>query len=151
MHAAQPALEALRPWLRRLLDDPPFSEAGLRDARSVADEADPVPASWGSRPTSVDVDGQRVHLLMAIDNHLSKGQQKNTTTGTGYSFVSEKLDVRGEVNVGYVAYPASLPKKVFRISGVGLSGKITEYKTAKQALIAAATHVAVAERQQMDV
>ena len=45
-----------------------FSEAGLRDARSVADEADPVPTSWESLPTSVDVDGQRAHLLMAIDN-----------------------------------------------------------------------------------
>ena len=57
-----------------------FSEAGLRDARSVADEADPVPISWKSLPTSVDVNGQRVYLLMAIDNHLSKGQQKNTST-----------------------------------------------------------------------
>ena len=40
---------------------------------------------------------------------------------------------------------------MFRISGVGFSEKITEYKTAKQALIAAATHVAVVERQQMGV
>ena len=110
-----------------------------------------MPTSWESLPTSVDVDGQRVHLLMAIDNHLSKGQQKNTSTGTGYSYVTEKLEASSGVQVGYVAWPVSLPSKVFRISGVGHSEKITEYKTAKQALIAAATNVAVAERQQMDV
>ena len=79
---------------------------------------------------------------------MSKGKQKSTT-GTGYTYVSESWK-RG-VHVGYVTNQASLPRKVFRISGIGLRGKITEYKTAKQALIAAATHVAVAERQQMDV
>jgi hypothetical protein len=150
LHSAQPALEALR----LCLGDPPFSEAGLRDARSVADEAVPVPASWESLPTSVDVDGQRVQLLMATDNIRSKAQQKSATkaTGTGYSRVLQK-EASG-VLVGYVAKPSSLPTKVFRISGIGLSelrGKITEFKTAKQALIAAATHIAVAERQQMDV
>ena len=145
MHSAQPALEALRLGF----DDPPFSEAGLRDARAVANEVVPVPASWESLPTSVDVDGQRVHLLMAIDNSFSKAQQKSArATGTGYSRVTERIE--GGVHVGYVAKPRSPPTKNFRISGIGLRGKITEYKTAKQALIAAATHVAVVERQQMD-
>ena len=145
MHSAQPALEALR----LLLDDPPFSEAGSRDARAVADEAVPVPASWESLPTSVDVDGQRVHLLMAIDNRISKGQQ-NSATGTGYSYVTARME--GGVHVGYTAQTTP-PTKKFRISGIGLRGKITEYKTAKQALIAAATHVAVQAElhcQQMD-
>ena len=149
LHAAQPALEGLR----RLLDDPPFSEAGLRDARSVADEAVPVPASWEraweSLPTSVDVDGQRVHLLMAIDNSYSKARQ-NSATGTGYSYVTASME--GGVHVGYIAQMTP-PTKKFRISGIGLRRKITEYKTAKQALIAAATHVAVQAElhcQQMD-
>ena len=57
LQSAQPALEALR----LCLGDPPFSEAGLRYARSVADEAVPVQTSWEraweSLPMSVDVDG----------------------------------------------------------------------------------------------
>ena len=145
LQSAQPALEALR----LSLSDPSFSEAGLRDARAVSDRNRTAMASWESLPTSVDVDGQRVHLLMAINNSLIKGQQ--SATGTGYSYVTEKLEASSGVQVGYVAWPASLPSKVFRISGVGHSEKITEYKTAKQALVAAATHVAVVVRQQMDV
>ena len=89
---------------------------------------------------------------MVIDNHHSKGKQQSAT-GTGYSCVTEKLEASSGVHVGYVAWPASLPSKMFRISGVGHSEKITEYKTAKQALIAAATHVAVQAElrcQQMD-
>jgi len=121
----------------------------------------PVPTSsswWESLPTSVDVDpdGQRVQLLMATDNIRSKAQQNSATkgTGTGYCHVLRKevvSAVTGGVLVGYISKPASLSTKVFRISGIGLRGKITEFKTAKQALIAAATHVAVAERQQMGV
>ena len=38
----------------------------------------------------------------------------------------------------------------FGFRAVGPQRKSREYKTAKQALIAAATHVAVVERQQMD-
>ena len=142
LHSAQPALEALRLGF----DDPPFSEAGLRNARSVADEAVGGAtswdhSSWGSLPTSVDVDGQRVHLLMAIDNSYSKGHQQKSATGTGYSRVTASMV--GGFHLGYVAKPRSLPTKKFRMSGSGLSEKITEYKTAKQAPIAAATHVAV--------
>ena len=86
---------------------------------------------------------------MAIDNSYSKGHQQKSATGTGYSRVTATME--GGVHVGYVAKPRSLPTKKFRISGSGPPRKITEYKTAKQALIAAATHVAVAERQQMGV
>ena len=148
--SAQPALEALR--LR--IDDPLFSEAGLRDARCVVDEAVPVPESWASLPTSVDVDGQRGQLLMAIDNTNSKGRRKSAkATGAGYSRVT-RLDASG-VLVGDTARTAATApySKALRISGIGLAGKITEFKTAKQALIAAATHVAVqaAARQQVGV
>ena len=141
-------LEAAQPALRLVVEQhhkTQYSKEAWCSALSYAKKAMPTPPEWDDLPTSVEHDGRTLHLHMAIDNSRTRlGDARPQGSLTGYLRVYPKISHGGQ-HVGYFTNSrGEIPAFHTRFTRrAAWSRTAQQYPSAKAALVAVATHVAI--------